>query len=151
MAERFLFTENHYRIEGFYPPDPKESHMSSWGFNIVLSKEFALLAKNKEMDKSTEQKFIEQGNIIVERCIPNMSLYYYGSMMFHDGCLLHSACVPGDRTGLDLEHNAYSALENNYCDEIKYLPHNVDNRDQAACSLAVWLRWWELAAVYIMG
>ncbi len=151
MGERYLFTENHYRIEGFYPPDPKGSHMGAWGFGIVLSKEFALLAKNKETSEDTINKFIKEGNRIVDHYLPNMGLYYHGSMMFHDGCLLHSACVPGDRTGLDLEHNAYSMLEDNYCDEIKYLPHNVDNRDQAACALAVWLRWWELAAVYIMS
>ncbi len=141
--ERFLFTECHYIIDGFFPPDPKESNMSAWGFSIKLSPEATKFCTDKIINDKIKERINEHCNTIRDRYFKPRAFPKDTLMFCDNNSLVHSCSVPGNACGLDLHEIDYNG-------QAIWLPHNVDSSAQSVCLLSVWLHWWNLISVYVV-
>ncbi len=121
---------------------------------ISLLSDFAKIVFEEGLPTDFYKNLIGQGKDLVKQNFPShfnspTSFLGYEPYIFAENekrnltGLLSHVKVPGsqgDAHGLDIDHNFYLKLsrQNSF---INYIPHNIDNWNQASTLLHLWLKW----------
>lgn len=130
----------YYRIEPIPLPQSDESHMGAWGPMIVLDIKYARLFYNIKRTPTYTERLEEIIKNDVIRILGDYPLFMYGQSylsFIEDTTLIHGISIPGDRAGIYQEHS--SSMTNDW--PIKFLPHNVDCKEQTLAIIQSFLLW----------
>lgn len=132
-----------YSIEHF--SSARQGGFGGSGFSITVSEEIvnALINTKKEKGERVTALMLD----IFERTFGTDALVFARNMTFYrDSWMLTSLCVGSDCACFSTGNP--SLLDGGVTRDIKFSPHNIDTPEQAACLLAMWLLWFNHAAVY---
>lgn len=128
-----------YKIEDFSTENGEGQ--SGYGFSIVLSAvavEAILKLKREEGGAS----FIETLRERIQNSFPDFAASTCDPpQFFEETWLLTLIKVPGTCACMGVGGDTISWLEAGNVGAIRYVEHNIDTIEQAACILSVWLLW----------
>jgi hypothetical protein len=139
-----------YRINSIIPPEPQSTRT----FSVFpeLDYEFAMKAREKEMDAKTRSGFKRFGRELIQKYSLARNPEFLTPYHFVEGSwFLHFCEVPGNACDLGLstqfQHDFISNWERIKSEKnltgriVSYSPHNVDTKEQAFCLASLWLYW----------
>lgn len=150
-----------YEVEGLVPP--RNSDFGRWGFAINFDRVFALRLRNKKLNGLAE--ILRVGGIEIIKGFGFSEEVNNPYLFLEKSALIQGVVVPGNSTDLSLDESSKRTFFDDYFSytkmiaqlktvnpvkelcPVRYVPHNVDSKEQAYCLLSLFFNWANIVRV----